>query len=213
MRILLIAPSMDGVSWAQEAAQIARNYQVVPIMGDVTPDRLISATSGESFTVIHIAAHADDRGVELGDWLMTPDQLAAIARHVGAELVFLNTCRSLYLPQYLVDQHVPAVISHSRPVLDHDALRLAAYYYEELERKGGSYYQAYQAVTPRNGTLAWHSNGAYVEPRLEPILVELERVRGAVVQRDRRWVLLVTFNVLWLVINAVLWWLVIRGVG
>lgn len=143
------------------------------LAGPVTRERVGAATAGRHFDVLHLAGRATVDGFLLSEGdIMGPAEIAQVAKHIRCSLVFLNVCPVLYLPQYLVDQRVPAVLSHTREVLDEDAIRLAAYYYEELGRNNGDYHAAYEAVNPRNGTLSWHSNGAFFQRSLVAPLIQ-----------------------------------------
>lgn len=178
MKLLLIAPDQPGISWAGEIEAITEGHHSVVLTGDVTEERIVNRTSGETFDVIHFVAHGTDEGIDMVNWVMPPKQVAQLANHVRAELVFLNICRSIFLPQFLIDQHVPSVIAHTRAagVSDNEALRLASYFYDELSRSAGDFHRAYQKVSPHDGTLAWSSNGQYLGA-LEPMAEDLSKVR------------------------------------
>jgi hypothetical protein len=172
-RMLLIAPDRPELQWALEVELLGGALHTVPLIGQVDAERVTKATSGERFTVLHIASDGDDAGVLLSEGLLTKEELAQIARHVRAELVFLNACRSAALAQYLACQGVPCVIAYTVPVLDRNALRTASYYYEELVAQGMDYRRAFEKVTPCDGSLAWFAGAGYIDKAIEPLIATI----------------------------------------
>ncbi len=176
-RMLLISPAQEDVSGAAEIELLGAAIHAVPLTGAVTGERLTRATSGERFTILHIAAHGDEEGVALSDGRLDKERLAQLARHVRADLVFLNACRSAALGQYLACQGVPAVIAYTAAALDRDALRTASYYYEELVALGMDYHRAFEKVSPCDGSLAWFAGAGFVERAVEPLLASVALLR------------------------------------
>jgi hypothetical protein len=170
MRMLLVAPERAGVNWSAEVELLGTVLHAVPLTGHVTSERLTRATSGERFTILHVVADGSDEGVALSDGLLVKERLAQLARHVRADLVFLNACRSAALGQYLACQGVPAVICYTVPVLDADALRMASYFYEELVALNLDYRRAFEKVSPCDGSLAWFAGAGYVDKAVEPLV-------------------------------------------
>ncbi len=181
---------------------LGQAIHAVPLTGSVSSERLTRATQGERFTILHVAAHGDDNGVWLSDdEQLTKEELAQIARHVRADLVFLNACRSAALGQYLACQGVPAVVAYTMPTLDRNALRTASYYYEELVALGMDYRRAFEKVGPCDGSLAWFAGAGYVERAVEPLVASLVGMQGEL-KGMRQTVL--TGLVLMLLINLIL---------
>jgi hypothetical protein len=173
IRMLLVAPDTN-LSWSAEVELLGQSIHAVPLTGNVSSERLTRATQGERFTILHVAAHGDDNGVWLSDdEQLTKEELAQIARHVRADLVFLNACRSAGLGQYLACQGVPAVVAYTMPTLDRNALRTASYYYEELVALGMDYHRAFEKVGPCDGSLAWFAGAGYVERAVEPLVASV----------------------------------------
>lgn len=162
------------------------------LTGSVTEERLLNATTGAKFDCVHFVAHATDAGVDMVSWTMAPKQVAQLCNHVRAGFVFLNVCRSVFLPQFLIDQHIPAVLSHTLAagVADKEALQLAAYFYEELGRQGDNFHRAYEIISPRDGTLAWSSNGAYLGA-LEPLARQVQSLEMKVANQRLNWLICV----------------------
>jgi hypothetical protein len=183
--MLLIAPDRPELQWALEVELLGGALHTVPLTGQVTAERVTKATSGERFTVLHIASDGDDAGVLLSGGLLAKEELAQIARHVRAELVFLNACRSAALAQYLACQGVPCVIAYTVPVLDRNALRTASYYYEELVAHGMDYRRAFEKVTPCDGSLAWFAGAGYIDKAIEPLITTIGVLQQEVVTLRR----------------------------
>src|SRR5262245_41427521 len=118
MKVLLIAPDRAELSWASEVELLGSQVQVVPILGSVTLERLTRATSGPRYDALHIAVHGDETGVLLTEEVLSKERLAQIAKHIRAELVFLNACDSAELGQYLTCAGVPCVICYTAAVAD-----------------------------------------------------------------------------------------------
>jgi hypothetical protein len=170
MRMLLIAPDQLSLNWSAEIELLGAAVHAVPLTGRVSAERVTRATSGERFRVLHIVAHGDDAGVALSDGLLDKERLAQIARHIRADLVFLNACRSAALGQYLACSGVPAVICYTRDVLDGNALRAASYFYEELVASSLDYRRAFEKVNPCDGSFAWFAGAGYIERAVEPLV-------------------------------------------
>jgi hypothetical protein len=184
-RMLLIAPDRPELQWALEVELLGGALHTVPLTGQVNAERVTKATSGERFTVLHIASDGDDAGILLSGGLLVKEELAQIARHVRAELVFLNACRSAALAQYLACQGIPCVIAYTVPVLDRNALRTASYYYEELVAHGMDYRRAFERVTPCDGSLAWFAGAGYVDKAVEPLITTIGVLQHEVVTLRR----------------------------
>jgi hypothetical protein len=184
-RLLVVAPDRHEVSWASELDLVGGAVQLTPLAGRVTSERLTRVTSGQRFTILHIASDGEDGGVWLSEELLAKEELVQIARHVRAELVFLNACRSAALAQYLACQGVPCVIAYTVPVLDRNALRTASYYYEELLALGLDYRRAWERVTPCDGSLAWFAGAGYVDKAVEPLVTLIGTLQGEVVTLRR----------------------------
>jgi hypothetical protein len=185
MRMLLVAPERAGVNWSAEVELLGAVLHAVPLTGHVSGERLTRATSGERFTILHVVADGNDEGVALSDGLLVKERLAQIARHVRADLVFLNACRSAALGQYLACQGVPCVICYTVPVLDADALRMASYFYEELVALGLDYRRAFEKVSPCDGSLAWFAGAGYVDKAVEPLVTTVALLQGELVTMRR----------------------------
>jgi len=184
-KVLLIAPDQTNVSWSSEVELLGGTVQVVALLGTVTLERVTRATSGQRYAAVHLAAHGSDAGVTISDGLLTRERLAQVARHVRADLVFLNACDSAALGQYLACQGVPCVICHTVAVADQDALRAAAYFYEELATVNGDFKKAFDKVNPCDGSFAWFAGANYVDAAILPVVAAVQEMRTQLAHTQR----------------------------
>jgi hypothetical protein len=181
-RILLIAGDSDlnthpEVLAVQRAGRAQRAH---------TLEDIYEITKDQEFDIIHIAAHGDDTGVQIGGDFLKMDILARIAKKVRAQLVYFNSCNSARLGQYLIDNGIPAVIMTSTAIDDtQDAWTIAGYFYSEVSRNGGDLKRGYQVVKPDDGSLIWLSNGRYMDMEIAPIMDGLDQIRKEM-SRQRR---------------------------
>ena len=179
MRILLIAPSLDGISWSLETEMISGNFTITPLIGEVTHERITRASTKARFDIVHVASHSSKAGVQISGGLLTKEELAQIAKQVNAELVFLNSCDSALVGQYIVDRGIPLTISYTVDVMDTTALRTAAYYYEALHDAKGDFRKAYERVSPKDGTLAIFAGAGYLDRLITPLLQMIQDVKDS----------------------------------
>jgi hypothetical protein len=118
----LIAPDRPGISWSSEVELLGSAVQVVPLLGEIGHDRVTRTASGQRYSILHIASHGNGHGIDLAGDVLTKERLAQIARHVRADLVFLNACDSAGLGQYLTCAGVPCIVCHTVAMADVDAL-------------------------------------------------------------------------------------------
>ena len=179
MRILLIAPSLGGISWSLETEMISGNFTITPLVGEVTHERITRASTKARFDIVHVASHSSKAGVQISGGLLTKEELAQIAKQVNAELVFLNSCDSALVGQFIVDRGVPLTISYTVDVMDTTALRTAAYYYEALHDAKGDFRKAYERVSPKDGTLAIFAGAGYLDRLITPLLQMIQDVKDS----------------------------------
>lgn len=169
MRILIIAPLSDLAS-SIEIDSIAPAHECDIVSDNVTQVRLMNRVARQSYDILHFLAHGDDGGIRLGDGIMPPEDIARLAKHTKARMVFLNACSSTIPGQYLVDVGIPSVIVHNREVPDNEAIQVAGYFYNELAINGSDMKSAYSVANPRDGTFSWLSNGNYRDPLLQELV-------------------------------------------
>lgn len=164
MRVLIVAPNvgnMRPLATNIEIDAIAPEHDTDIVSGDVSQSRLMSRAERQHYDVIHFLAHGSESGIHLTDGVMAPREMAQLARHTRAKLIFLNACSSTIPGQYLVDNGIPAVIVQNHDVEDKDAVRIASYFYNELTVNNSDLRKAYDVANPHDGTLSWLSNGNY----------------------------------------------------
>jgi len=180
-RILLIAPDVPGIESDIEAELIGGNYfNVTPLVGEVTQERITRAIHQKTFDGIHYATHASKNGVVLsnGD-VLSKEQVAQIAKLVDAELVYLNACDSAKIGQYLADRGVPVTVAHTDEVLDADAIRTASHFYTRSAQYDGDYRKAYDFVSPKDGTLAMFSGASYYDKAIMLLTQAMNKLQDA----------------------------------
>lgn len=170
MRVLVVAPSVSGVSSGTEIDSIAPEHDTDIVSDHVTQIRLMARTARQHYDIVHFLTHSDEKGILLSDGIMSPEDIARLAKHTRARMVFLNACSSTIPGQYMVDIGIPAVIVHNKDVPDDEAIQVAGYFYNELAINGGDMKSAYSVANPHNGTLSFLSNGNYRDPLLTEII-------------------------------------------
>jgi CHAT domain len=183
MRILLIAPDYAKLllpNFSTELEEIGRKHQITAITGKVDHKRLLIVTTGQKFDAVHFACHGDDDALLLSKGhMLNKEQLGQMVRHVRANLVFLNACRSAALATYLSDLGVPVVAAWTKSVLDADGARTAIYFYDELA-ENPDLRAAYNKVSPRDGSLLFLTSEGYISDLILPLLQNIDSVNQLV---------------------------------
>lgn len=191
MRVLLILPESD-LNTEHEMQWIGRTFHTETLR-DVTVASLFEYVNGRQFDVLHFGAHGSDDGIQLShNSILDMVDLARIARAVGARLVYLNSCSSARLAQYLVDQDVPAVIATTANVSDRVAWSTAILFYQAMQTSD-DFYTAFDLVKPRDGTLSFFSDGKMLSRHVRPIIQRMDifetavlDLRAEMARNDRR---------------------------
>lgn len=175
--LLLISPSAPDLSVHYEIEWLTRLFRVDLLSGTVTKERVFSHIRGRSFRIIHVAAHGDSDGILLSNGeKMDMHELTALARAVEADLIYLNSCSSARLAQFLVDQGVPVVIAATSDIDDLQAWSMASTFYYALA-SGDDVFSAYKKASPTDGSLSIFSDGMLVSRQLLPIFDELNSIK------------------------------------
>lgn len=185
MRVLIVAPT-TGFASSIEIDSIAPSFETDIIAESVTLLRLLNRVKQKQYDILHFITHGTKEGLHLSnDEIAAREDIARMAKHTKARMVFLNACDSRAIGQYLVDVGIPSVVAHDREIADDDAVQIAGYFYNELAVNGGDLKAAYSVANPRDGTFSWLSNGNY----RDPLLQELKELRQEVNKRNRalRW--------------------------
>ena len=170
LRVLLVIPEV-GLNVDSEIEWITRTYHTESLTGVVTPARIFEYVAGRRFDVVHFGSHGNETGIELSNGTsISMFEVERLARAVGANLLYLNSCSSARLAQFAVDQGIPAVIASTHALDDAViAWSVAISFYQEL-LNNGDFYQSYEAAKPRDGTLSFFSNGHLVSRQMKPLL-------------------------------------------
>ena len=170
LRVLLVIPEV-GLNVDSEIEWITRTYHTESLTGVVTPARIFEYVAGRRFDVVHFGSHGNETGIELSNGTsISMFEVERLARAVGANLLYLNSCSSARLAQFAVDQGIPAVIASTHALDDAViAWSVAISFYQAL-LANGDFYQSYEAAKPRDGTLSFFSNGHLVSRQMKPLL-------------------------------------------
>lgn len=184
MRILLVVPDL-GLNVDGEIEWITRSYHTEVLGGTVTPARIFEHIAGRRFDVVHFGSHGNEDGVQLSNGTMlNMFEVERLARTVGANLLYLNSCSSARLAQFAVDQGIPAVIASTHKLDDVViAWSVATAFYQALLEKV-DFYQAYEAAKPHDGTLSFYSNGHLVSRQVKPLLDKMVTLETALDQSN-----------------------------
>ena len=169
MKILIIAPSSRLASNI-EIDSIAPSFETDIVDDNVTLVRLMNRVKQKQYDIIHFICDGSKDGLKLSEGTAEREDVARMAKHTKAHMVFLNACDSQRIGQYLVDVGIPSAIAHDRKIMDDDAIQIAGYFYNELAKNGGDMKSAYSVANPRDGTFSWLSNGNFRDPLLQEII-------------------------------------------
>lgn len=136
MRILFVAPVVEGTPPIQAGAELARvasGNQMEICDGPVDRSKLEAFLSGSEFDVIHFAQHADRAGLLLSDGLLeVADLVSMLAQQARLRLLVVNACNSIATGVALHNAfHVP-VVAHDAPIEDGSAVAFAETLYRAL---------------------------------------------------------------------------------
>lgn len=173
MRVLLVLPDVDGLNLEHEAEWISRSFHTEILKGSVSIASLFEYIIGRQFDIVHFGGHGTDDGIALSGSALTMFDIERIARAVGAQLVYLNSCSSARLAQFAIDQGVPAVIATTADVPDSQAWSIATSFYQAL-LVHGDLYTAFEVAKPRDGTLSFYSDGQVISKHIRPLFDKME---------------------------------------
>ena len=172
-RVLMIVPEL-GLPLSPEIDTLyPLGYNVQPIQGQVTRERIFAAIRDREFDVIHYAGHSGELGIELsGSVILEAAGLVQIARGVKAKLIFLNGCANIQVGQVLVDEHIPFVICTLSNIDNMMARETAQLFYAHLAETGDIRAAFNLSKPPVKGAYAMLTNGT-VDVSLAPIIEKL----------------------------------------
>lgn len=178
-RVLMIVPEL-GLALAPEIDSLyPMGYNVQPIQGRVTRERIFANIRERKFDIIHYAGHSGAAGIRLSDdpagkqVIMDAAALVQIARSVDAQLVFLNGCSSIQVGQVLVDEHIPYVVCTLDAIDNEMARETAQLFYQALSQTNDIRAAFNTSKPPVKGGYSILTNGV-LDVSLAPILARLD---------------------------------------
>lgn len=189
LRILLIVPDL-GLELSPEIDTFyPYGYNVLPIQGDVTRERIMQNIQKHEFDIIHYAGHSGAQGVRLSDGkdghpvILDAPTLVQLARAVKAKLVFINGCQSIEVGQFLIDEHIPYVICTMADIDNVMARETAQLFYASLAETNDIRTAFDLSKPPVKGRYVILNNGIK-ELSLKPILDRLDQLGAFVTHND-----------------------------
>lgn len=193
-RVLVIPGASDGYGGKLDLdgeiallLEIADRYDTIDVdivlTEEATEVGIASRLSlgGIVYDAAHWLGHADDGGFYLpnGEQL-SQERIQRICVDAGARMVFLNSCESGRIGQYLVNNKIAVALSYAVPVMDKDGILNSLRFYTALARSNDPFEdglrEAYTAADPGDGSLLWLTNGAYVQEIIKPLMERLDQI-------------------------------------
>lgn len=187
MRVLIIASGADLDLWSEIDA-IEEMHEVTIIAdAQATVANIFEKVRGRKYDILHIASHFDGRNFILAsDEKLTRHHVAMLAKNTRVKLAYLNGCGTILMSPYLVQKHIPAVISNAdqpwkkigeQLEIDDEMAKInSAIFYDEINRNNGNLRKAFDDTNTYDGRLHWNSNGDYLDEAVKPIAKKLETV-------------------------------------
>lgn len=184
MRILLVAPNQPGLNSVPEIRALSDMHRVSVLNGTVTVADVYDAARHSPRDIIHFAAHSTPDAIQLSDGVLSPEDVAQIARITGAKLVFFNSCLSARHAAYAVSHGVTYAISTTVEISDVDAWRTPLAFYEALAEQRDTigtidYAAAFGQADSGNGNYAL-SVSISNQSNIEVLLAELRGLHNEV---------------------------------
>jgi hypothetical protein len=130
VRILIVAPNLEGVDAIPEVRRIQTWHDCSILYGTVTVDDVFRACQEKTYDVIHFASHGGPVGVQLSNGIiLTSEDIAQAVRLRETKGVFLNACNTGRIASYVVRHGAIWAISSEINLPDEQAWKLAAAYY------------------------------------------------------------------------------------
>jgi len=169
IRILLVAPDHADLNVVPEIRYITGKHKTTVLNGQVTIDDLYVTCRYNDFDVIHFASHAGVDQIQVGDELknnayvelsdgkrLTPDDVAQLVRMSRASTVFFNACTTGVMALYLVRHGATHVVYGNVDVIDRNAWKFAAAFYDALVNGANkNVAAAFMVADSGDGTYGW----------------------------------------------------------
>ena len=152
-RILLVAPDTKEPRITADQQRLLRDLgsmgvSMLPLLGDVTVDEVITRLGDGSFDVVVFMAHSFGAGIQLAPGqVLEPAQLGSVARF-GLRLVVLLACESYAIAQAVCEAAGVDVIATILPLESSVAWQTGSLLVRALLTKGATHQQAYEQAVP-----------------------------------------------------------------
>lgn len=184
-KILIVAPTVDGISWAEEVQLLASKFDRPDILtGHVDNNRITMHVADQDYDIIHFLGHCSKHGAQLSAGTWSLKGMLATAKSTKAQLFFINGCESSKPGSYLKSNGVAATIAWNDDPFDEYALSFQSGYYEKLFETG-DYHESFVFMDPRDGSVNFFANGNYTHIGIQVVRAEIAELSDRVVRRDR----------------------------
>lgn len=147
-KILIVAPETDPpLPFGTKEVQNVINYLpgAVVRMGWLRADEVLQAINSEQPEIILFITHGDGEGIYVSDGQISTAALASVVRNSQVELIFLNTCNSVFSAESIYARTGVDVIATLGDIKDEDAFATSSQFAWQLGR-GKTYREAYFAA-------------------------------------------------------------------
>lgn len=150
MDILIIAPSSDLTYQNDELrAALRSDYRVMPLVGTVTIQSLVSALQ-RHYDIVWFIGHSGDDGLQLSDGNLSVSDFAPLVKN--SRLLLLNSCSSVGIAGKIRDATSVDVIAYLGDVEDKSAYRFGATFIQNLQRYGENFKRAFDESIDANSS-------------------------------------------------------------
>ncbi len=133
MRLLVVAPSQDGISTDAELPRVIQGHEVWTVDGTVDRQKIEMALGQRQYEAVHFMQHGGVRVLQYADGLMEAGELVAMLRRQhGLQFVALNACDSIAVGVEIHNALDIPVVVHNAPVEDKAAVRFSEQFYRLL---------------------------------------------------------------------------------
>lgn len=183
-KILIVAPTVNGISWAEEVQLLASKFDRPHVLtGHVDNNRITMHVADQDYDIVHFLGHCTKNGAELSKGIWSLKGMLATAKSTNAQLFFINGCESSKPGAYLKSNGVPATIAWNDDPFDEYALSFQSGYYEKLFETG-DYHDSFVYMDPRDGSVNFFANGNYTHIGIKAVQTEIAALSDRVVRRD-----------------------------
>lgn len=188
MNILLVAPDQHGIDAHPEVDLITGMHRVHLLQGKVPKQRLYNDVRTSTYDVIHFATHSTEEYLALSDGnVLTPEEIAQIARLGKAQLLFFNSCVSGRMADYSVRHGVQYSVHTNVELEDNESWKMPLAFYRFLKDQKDSgkdvnFVEAFMAADTGDGIYGLSISHALVLNNL----TVLEEIKREIAEQNRR---------------------------